>query len=301
MTTSVLDVIIIGGSYAGLSAAMALGRSRRQVLVIDSGKPCNRQTPHSHNFITHDGATPAAIAALAKEQVLQYPSITFLTDTATHAAQQEDQFIITTASGQQYRGDKLLFATGLKDNMPAIPGFAACWGISVLHCPYCHGYEVREEKTGILAQGDGAFEMVKLILNWTADLTVFTNGPANFTPEQEAQLTAHQVRVITKPITHFQQEKGQIQEVVFEDGSRESITAMYARPPFTQHSDLPALLGCNIDEMGFITVDEFQQTNVPGIYAAGDNTTRLRAVSAAIGGGGKAGAFINHALIQERF
>ncbi len=301
MSDNILDVIIIGGSYAGLSAAMTLGRAGRQALVIDSGLPCNRQTPHSHNFLTQDGSTPAAIAALAKEQVLRYPTIRLLSDTVTGASRQAAGFSITTASGQSHTAHKLLFTTGIRDTMPPIPGFADCWGISVLHCPYCHGYEVKQQPTGILASGDTAFEFAKLILNWTPDLTVYTNGPTGFTHEQQARLAQHQIRVVTNPITHFTHHNGYIQSITFEDGSTAFPKALYARLPFTQHCPLPASLGCDFNEMGFITVDVLQQTTVPGIYAAGDNTTPFRAVSGAVAGGSMAGAAINKALIEERF
>ena len=141
-----LDVIIVGGSYSGLAAGMALGRALRQVLIIDSGKPCNRQTPYSHNFITQDGKTPEEIATLARQQVEKYDTVTFFNGLATNGAKTENGFEIQTASGETFSAKKLIFATGIKDIMPDIEGYAECWGISVLHCPYCHGYEVRNVK-----------------------------------------------------------------------------------------------------------------------------------------------------------
>jgi thioredoxin reductase len=133
---SAYDVVVVGGSYAGLSAGMALGRSIRKVLIVDSGKPCNAQTPHSHNFITQDGAKPAEIAAQAKAQVLQYPTVHFLTDLVVSVSGADHQFVVNTAENGQFTAKKLLFATGIKDLLPEIPGLAACWGISVIHCPY---------------------------------------------------------------------------------------------------------------------------------------------------------------------
>lgn len=163
------EVIIIGGSYSGLSAAMSLGRSLRQVLVIDSGLPCNRQTPHSHNFITQDGEKPAVISAKAKLQVDIYKTVQFYNGLAVKALKTESGFEIETESGVVFTSRKVLFATGVKDLLPEIEGFAACWGISVLHCPYCHGYEVKNEKTAIIANGEMGFEYAKLISNWTKD------------------------------------------------------------------------------------------------------------------------------------
>jgi len=295
------DVIIVGGSYAGLSAAMALGRSLRKVLVIDSGWPCNRQTPHSHNFITHDGEIPAVIAAKAKEQVLQYETITFHQGLAVAGTKQESGFTIITAAGGEFSARKLLFATGIKDLMPAIPGFAECWGITVIHCPYCHGYEVRHQKTGIMANGDIGFEFTKLVSNWTNDLTLFTNGKSTLTLEQTAKLQKHNIPVIETEITGFEHTNGQLKQVHFKDGSVKTMKAMYAKIPFVQHCDIPVQLGCVLNEHGFITVDNFQKTSVPGVYAAGDNATGMRAVALATAAGGMAGIVINKELVEESF
>ena len=150
------EVIIIGGSYSGLSAALALGRSLRKVLVIDGGKPCNRFTPHSQNFLTHDGRKPAEISAIAKEQVLQYKTVEFLEDVALNAEKTEQGFTVETDRGT-FQSKRLILAAGLRDILPDIPGIAECWGKSVIHCPYCHGYEFHSQKTGILANDEKAF------------------------------------------------------------------------------------------------------------------------------------------------
>lgn len=157
------DVIIIGGSYAGLAAAMALGRALKNVLIIDAGKPCNRQTPYSHNFLTQDGKTPREISTIAKQQVLAYNTITFFDGFATKGVKINNGFEIQTEIGEKFTAAKLVLATGIKDIIPEINGFSQCWGISVLHCPYCHGYEVKNETTGILGNGDYGFEFSKLI------------------------------------------------------------------------------------------------------------------------------------------
>ncbi len=159
------DVIIVGGSYSGLAAGMALGRALRKVLIIDSGKPCNRQTPHSHNFLTQDGKPPNEIAALGKEQVQMYSTVAFFSGLATNGLKTENGFEIEVASGEKFAAKKLIFASGIKDIMPGIPGFAECWGISVIHCPYCHGYEVKGQQTGILGSGEYGFEFSALISN----------------------------------------------------------------------------------------------------------------------------------------
>lgn len=178
------DVIIIGGSYAGLSAAMALGRSLRQVLIIDSGLPCNRQTPHSHNFLTNDGKPPKQIAEEAKRQALNYSTVSFYQGLAVTGKKTETGFVIETDTAETFYASKLLLATGIKDLMPPIKGFAACWGISVLHCPYCHGYEVSHQTLGLIGNGEMGYELSKLLSNWSKDLILFTNGSATLTAEQ---------------------------------------------------------------------------------------------------------------------
>jgi len=295
------DVIIIGGSYAGLSAAMALGRSLRQVLIIDSGKPCNRQTPHSHNFLTQDGETPLAIRNKAKAQVLNYPTVHFLEADVINANKLKQCFTVETDQGEVFFAKKILFTTGVKDLMPAIEGFAACWGISVLHCPYCHGYEVHGKKIGLLGNGDVGYEFCKLISNWSKDLVLFTNGKSTLTPEQTQKIKSKNIEIVEKEMLRLEHQQGLIQNLVFTDQSTYAIAAMFARVAFEQHCQLPEALGCFLTEQGFIQVDDFQKTTVPGIYAAGDNTTMFRTLSTAIASGTKAGAVLNKELIDEEF
>lgn len=295
------DVIIIGGSYAGLSASLALGRSLRQVLVIDSGKPCNQQTPHSHNFLTQDGRTPKEISRLAKQQVEKYDTVKFHSGFAKTGKKTSKGFEITTQSGKTFIGTKVLFATGVKDIMPDIKGFSSCWGISILHCPYCHGYEVKNEKTGILGNGDYGYEFSKMIAHWTGDLTLFTNGKSTLTQEQRAQLDQHKARIIEKEILEFNHDEGMVQSIIFKDGTKESIRAIYAKAPFVQHCDIPEKLGCELTEHGYIEVDMFQRTTIPGVYACGDNTTLFRSVSNAVAAGSMSGAVMNKDLIDESF
>jgi thioredoxin reductase len=295
------DVIIVGGSYAGLSAAMSLGRSLRKVLIIDSGLPCNRQTPHSHNFITHDGETPKAIADKAREQVLQYKTVSIQQGLAVSATKTTGGFELTTADGAVLATRKLLFATGVKDVMPAIPGFAECWGITVIHCPYCHGYEVKQEKTGIMSNGDIGFEFSKLIANLTNDLTLFTNGKSTLSLEQQEKLQKHNIALVETEIAGFEHNNGRLKQVLLKDGSAIPLKAMYAKPSFVQHCDIPVQLGCALNEQGYLAVDLLGRTSVPGVYAAGDNTAMMRAVSLAVAGGGMAGAGINKELVEKSF
>ncbi len=296
-----VEVIIVGGSYSGLAAAMSLGRALRKVLVIDSNKPCNRQTPHSHNFLTQDGKTPLEIASLAKQQVAQYDTVEFLEGIATKARKVENGFEVQTASGELFLANKLLFATGIKDIMPDIKGFSECWGISVLHCPYCHGYEVKDKVTGILGNGEYGFEFSKLISNWTEKLTLFTNGKSTLTVEQTEILEKHRIRIEEKEVQELEQIKGKLQSILFKDGTKQPVEAIYSKLSFDQHCTLPEELGCELTEEGYIETDAFQKTTLDGVFACGDNVTRMRAVATAVAMGTTAGAVINRELIEEKF
>lgn len=295
------EVIIIGGSYSGLSAAMALGRSLRNVLIIDSGFPCNRQTPHSHNFLTHDGEKPGVIAAKAKAEVLKYSTVQFLNGLAVSAHKVENKFIIATQDGETYQTKKVIFATGIKDTMPNIKGFAACWGISVIHCPYCHGFEVKNQKTGILANGSRAVHLASLVSNLTKDLTIFTMGKADFSTEDLVKFSRHNIEIVETSMVEIQHKEGQLSNIIFADGSRMNYDALYAAVPFTQHSDLPYALGCELTEQGYVSIDNFYSTTVKGIYACGDNSGMMRSVANSVYSGGFAGAMVNKELIDEQF
>lgn len=295
------DVVIIGGSYAGLSAAMALGRSLKKTLVIDGGQPCNRQTPHSHNFLTRDGQSPQKISTVARHQVEQYESVTFYDDIASSAYQTSSGFEIQTQSDDTFHAKKLILATGIKDEMPNIPGFDECWGISVIHCPYCHGYEFRHQKTGIFANGEKAFHLASLVNNLTEDVILLTNGKPDFTPEQLNTIEKHNIRIEKTAVAKIEHRKGHLDHVILTDGDKLELDAMYAGVPFTQHSHIPASLGCGFTEQGYIEVDNFQKTTIPGIYACGDNSSGMRSIANAVSTGNLAGGMANMELTNEKF
>jgi thioredoxin reductase len=293
------DVLIVGGSYAGLSAAMTLGRSIRKVLLVDSGRPCNAQTPYSHNFITQDGVKPADIADKAKAQVLQYPTVQILEDKVVEVSGINGDFRVLTERGMRIQAKKILFATGIKDIMPDIPGFSECWGISAIHCPYCHGYEYRGMNTGILINGEMAADFAHFINNWTDKLTVFSNGPALITPENLNSLEKAGIHLVETEIAEIVHQNGQMQHIRFKDGSTRDLDALYARVPFEQHCQIPEQMGCEMTAEGHIKVDEMKKTNVPGIYAAGDNTTMMRMVSVSAAAGALTAAMMNHELVSD--
>lgn len=293
------DVICIGGSYAGLSAALALGRSLRRVLVIDAGKPANRQTPHSHNFLTRDGATPAQLTAISREQLKLYSTLSFLDDTALTATTDTAGFRVTTAGGHTFSSRKLLLATGLVDMLPNLPGFAECWGRSVLHCPYCHGYEVRHQPVGILANGEVGYELATLIQHWNPDLTLYTNGPATLTEAQHYTVKMLNIPIVETLLTAIEHQNGFVSNLVLANEDRVFLNALYARVPFQLSSDLAQQLGCQLTDHNLIEVTDFGATTAPGVFAAGDATTMFRQVALAVASGSKAGAWINRELIAE--
>ena len=295
------DVIIIGGSYAGLSAAMTLGRSLRNVLVIDSGKPCNEQTPHSQNFLTQDGKTPKQISTLAKSQVEKYDTVEFCDGAAVSAQKTDFGFEITTEKGERLNSKKLIVATGIIDEVPNIKGFQESWGISLIHCPYCHGYEYRGKKTGIIANGDKAVHISSLVKNLTEDVTILTRGKAQFTDEQLEKLKNNQIEIIETEISELKNENGYVKSLVFDDGKEIDFEAVYGAFPFRQHSDIPNNLGCEFTEMGHIKTDQFQKTNVPGLFVCGDNSSMMRSVSNAVMTGNVAGAMVNMESVSDYF
>lgn len=296
---STYDVIIVGGSYSGLAAGMALGRALRRVLIIDNGRPCNRQTPYSHNFLTQDGRAPAEIASLARQQVERYETVRFLSGTAVEGSRDPKGFRIRAETGETNFARKLIFATGIRDILPDIPGLSACWGISVLHCPYCHGYEVRHQPTGFLGNGDPGFEFALLLRNWTKELTVFTNGPSKFTRDQAAMLAERSIGIVETPIGKLEHAEGRLRSVRFVDGTETLLIALYTRAPFAQHCSIPTALGCEATPEGYVKVDPLQRTTLPGVYACGDSTTPMRTVANAVASGTTAGMMVNKEMALE--
>jgi thioredoxin reductase len=294
------DAIIIGGSYAGLSAGLSMGRALQNVLIIDSGAPCNRQTPHSHNFLTRDGEIPATISKIGLSEVLKYETVSFLSAVAETATGSDGNFSLTASNGSVFNASKLLFATGITDIMPAIAGFSDCWGISVIHCPYCHGYEYKNQKTGVLMNGDAGAEHAAFIRNWSDDLTVFTNGKSTISAEKLALLSRLKINLVEEEIEGILHESGQLHHLLLTDGRKIPLDALYARLPFQQHTNIPVSLGCKLTEQGYLDVDGFTKTSMPGIFAAGDNTTPMRSVSGAVAAGTFAGAMMSRELIMDK-
>lgn len=301
MNETEYEVIIIGGSYSGLSAAMALGRSLRKTLVIDNGKPCNEQTPHSHNFLTQDGKSPKEIAENARKQVSEYETVHFHQGKAVDAKKSETGFEVTTEKGEKFYSKKLIIATGITDEIPNIKGFKESWGISLIHCPYCHGYEYKGKKTAIIANGDKAVHISSLVKNLTKDVTLITREKANFTNEQRDKLQRNNIQIIENEIAELKHHKGIAESIIFADETEIKFEAVYGAFPFHQHSEIPKNLGCEVTEFGHIKTDQFQKTNVPGLFVCGDNSSMMRSVSNAVMTGNVAGAMVNMELVTDCF
>ncbi|WP_139423066.1 NAD(P)/FAD-dependent oxidoreductase [Chryseobacterium mulctrae] len=301
MNETEYEVIIIGGSYSGLSAAMALGRSLRKTLVIDNGKPCNEQTPHSHNFLTQDGKSPKEIAENARKQVSEYETVHFHQGKAVDAKKSETGFEVITEKGEKFYSKKLIIATGITDEIPNIKGFKESWGISLIHCPYCHGYEYKGKKTAIIANGDKAVHISSLVKNLTKDVTLITREKANFTNEQRDKLQRNNIQIIENEIAELKHHKGIAESIIFADETEIKFEAVYGAFPFHQHSEIPKNLGCEVTEFGHIKTDQFQKTNVPGLFVCGDNSSMMRSVSNAVMTGNVAGAMVNMELVTDCF
>jgi thioredoxin reductase len=267
------DVVVVGGSFAGLSAAMQLGRARRRVLVVDAGRPRNRFAHASHGFPGQDGRAPAAILDTVRAEVLAYPTAAFATDEATHARATGDGFELTLASGKTLAARRLVLAIGVTDELPDIPGLRERWGVSVLHCPYCHGYEVADRRFGVLATGEMALHQAPLVTDWSADVTLFTNGALHPDPEQRAALAARGIRIEERPVAALLGEGTELSGVRLGDGEVIAVDALFTASRTRMASPLAEQLGCEFEDGAFgpvIRTDARKLTTVPGVFAAGD-------------------------------
>ncbi|MFD1769896.1 NAD(P)/FAD-dependent oxidoreductase [Sphingobacterium suaedae] len=290
------DVIIIGGSYAGLAAALALGRLEQHTLIIDDERPCNRYAREAHNVLAHDGDIPATLIGTAKSQLATYPTIYYLNDRVQTATPASEGLIVKTVRKKAFRTKKLVLATGIVDQLPETPGFIDCWGKSVLDCPYCHGYAYRKQKTVVLAEGKEAVRLLSLVRNLTEDITVVAPDHRSFSSAQRNKLKRKGVNIIEKHIESFAHTNGQVSRILFRDQSSIAANVVYATLPFAFPDNLPEQLGCQLTKQGYIKVNKFQQTTVPHVYACGDNSNFLRSITSAIYAGHKTGMSINKEL-----
>jgi thioredoxin reductase len=267
------EVIVIGGSFAGLSAALQLARARRRVLVLDSGEPRNRFAQFSHGLFGHDGQTPSALLAKARSQLLSYGTVSFTDGLATHAARTGEEFAVTLASGPVRTAARLILATGVRDDLAPIPGLQERWGISVLHCFYCHGYEVAGRRLAVLATSDRALQTAILLPDWSEAVTLFTNGVLSLSPEQLSELRGRGVSVEAKPVVAVLGDPPAVTGLRLDDGRIIPVDAVFTNSRTRMASPLAEQLGCEFDEGPsgrFIRTGADKQTTVAGVYAAGD-------------------------------
>lgn len=293
------DALIVGGSFAGLSAATYIARARRTVLLIDAGEPRNRFASASHGFLTRDGDSPQAMLETARAQLAAYPTVTFVSGHAAQAAAIAEGFSVTLEDGRTFEGRKLLLATGVRDMLPDIPGFRERWGRSIGHCPYCHGYEIGKAPIAVRASGPMAAHYALLVSEW-GPVTLLTDGFEGLTPEDKARLDAKTIRVETTPIRALRGEGTDLSAIVLADGREIAASAMLAGVPYEPASDLAARLGCAHDDspMGLILrIDDMGQTTVPGVYAAGDITHMRHSVGHAVASGITAGTSLHQSLV----
>ena len=293
------DCVIIGGGPAGLNAALVLGRARKNVAVIDEGRPRNAVTRETHGFLTRDRISPSEFRRIAKEQISSYPSVHFVEDAALSITGTDGNFQIVTVHGQNFQSKKLLFAAGMKDLPPAIKGLADAYGKSAFICPYCDGWELREQPLVLIVKGADALHMAKMISGWTDDFTICTNGPDELTDEQREELNQHHVPVFDSPIQSIESNDGMVRQVVLMDGTKIACTGIFFKPKLAPGSELPQTIGCRITEAGTVIVDYFGKTNVPGVFSAGDAASQLHQAIAAASSGSLAGAGINNELNEE--
>lgn len=294
-----IDVGIIGGGPAGLNAALVLGRARKSVIVLDEGRPRNRVTRETHGFLTRDGVAPAEFRRIAREQIQSYPSVQFAEETAAAVTGEDGSFQVTTSQGTIYRCKKLLFAVGMKDMPLEINGLQEVYGKSAFVCPYCDGWELRDQPLVLIAKGARAVHSAQMIAGWTANYVICTDGPDELTDEQREELKFHNISVYDSPIQRIESQEGMVRHVALQDGTNLPCTGIFFAPKLVPGSDLPATLGCQVTETGMVVVDAFGKTSVSGVFSAGDIATQMYQAITAASMGALAGVGINSELLAE--
>lgn len=289
------DVVIVGGGPAGLSAALVLGRARKNVVVLDGGPRRNAVARQVHGMLTRDGITPAELRELGHAELLRYPSVTLhLEVTADEIVSTGDHFIVR-AGGRDHAARRLLLCCGLIDELPAIDGCAPLWGKGVYACPYCDGWEVRGRSLAFLAPDRDCLTWALLLRSWSADVTVFTSGAFPVPPDARRALDEGGVRIEERRLIGFVRRGGALAAVRFDGGGEHACDAMFVRP--RQHQvPVVAALGLALTDGGYLRVDDEQQTSVRGIYAAGDLMSHDHGALSAAASGSRAAHCLNHEL-----
>ena len=292
------DVVIVGGGPAGLAAALALGRARKRVLLCDSGSPRNARAAHVQNFVTRDGVPPREFRRIARQELGAYANVTVRDARADAISGDHGAFAVQLA-GNTVEARRIILATGMIDDIPDIEGMGELWGTSVFQCPYCHGWEVQDQRFAYLATNPEAMPFALLLRGWTSDVVVLTDGKFEVPEETRTQLAQGEVRVDERPIQRLSAENGRLEYIELVDGPRLECDAVFTHPRQTQ-VPLVQALGLALDDKGFVRVDETtRETSIPGIYAAGDLTTSAQGAVLGAAAGMLAAARLNHALTVE--
>ena len=281
------DVLIVGGSFAGLAAALTLGRARRKVTVLDTALPRNRYAAHSHGVLGHDHKPPGEILAASRQQLARYPTVRLVQARATGASGRADSFRVATEAGDTYDARRLLLSYGVVDQFPAIAGFAECWGKSVIPCPYCDGFEVADQHWGLLYSGPHSLHLVALYADWTDRITVFADGhPVD--ADARADLARRNVRLVEGRVLALEHTEGRIAAVAIEGGESVVLDVLFAHPLNRPAGNLHADLGLELEQAPrgvALKVDDMRQTSLAGVYAAGDLANPMASVTFAMAHG----------------
>lgn len=296
------DAIIVGGSFAGLAAALQLARARRNVLVIDAGLPRNRFASESHGVLGHDGKPGSQLLAEARQQLLAYPTAKVFSGRVSRVQAGEAGFVVEAEEGLRwFTGRRLLLATGVSDVLPEIPGLQERWGKTVVHCPYCHGYEIGGGAVGVLGTGPMSVHQAMMFADW-GEVTLFTQGVVEVSPEEHAQLAVRKVRVESSPIAELQGTAPALEGALLQDGRRVAIKALLVGTQVRMASPVAEALGCAFDDSPFgpiVRIDAWGTTSVEGVYAAGDMARVPHSITFAMASGVAAGIRLHSSLITE--
>lgn len=293
------DVIIAGGGPAGLSAALLLGRCRRRVLVCDAGQPRNAATYAMYGFLTRNGFPPDEFLRIARDQLRPYHSVEVRDVEVTDAVRLDDRFEVVLGDGTRHAARKLLLATGVVDEVPQIEGMDAFYGRSVFHCPYCDGFEVRDQPLAIYGPGAPGRRLAFEMTAWSHDLVLCTDGPASLTDSELERLARHQIVVRQERITRLEGTGSRLERIVFDSGETLARRAMFFGTGHHQRSHLPEKLGCKLTPSGGVRTTNFEATTVPGLYVAGDATGLEHMAIVAAAEGAEAAVAINTAFLKE--
>ena len=294
-----LDVIIVGAGPAGLSAALILGRCRRRVLMVDTGRPRNASSRAMHGFLSRDGIDPRQLREIARAQLEPYDTVAFEQAEATKARRVRGGFEVRMADGRRLRCRKLLLATGVVDYVPDVDGLAPLYGRSVFHCPYCDGWESRDQPLAVYSRTANGVGLAVELTVWSRDIVLCTDGSARLSDRHRARLKFHRIPWRPEKIARLEGKDGQLERVVFTDGKTLDRRALFFSTPQRQGSDLATQLGCGFTRKGAVSTGEYEATSIPGLYVAGDASRLVQLAIVAAAEGAQAAFAINTSLIKE--